>query len=520
MLSPEQLAAVEDPARQVAIVAPPGSGKTSTLIARAIRHRDEYGSALCVTFTNKAAREIRERAPGMDAITFHGLAIRLVQASSPEPITVLDELDARDIACQVGEELGILRLGWKDGRRAAAKVLADRAGRARYRAILRQIRAVDFDLLIDRAIVAASTTRAYRYTSILLDEQQDADPRQWDLVRALQPGAITMVGDPRQTIYSWRGADPAILLDAYASPEWSAHALTANYRSAPAIVELANRIAAPMSFRAPPMRAARESTRSPAWMVEPTPDAEAELVAHAAGIWAQDWILDGPPAGLILARSWSELDRVAEALDVEGVPFAHLGRSAGDWSEPKLRSIVKFLQLAANPRLDTWAVDIARAIGLYDEAIRQAGVRVARSGRPLVEDLGLLAPAGVGRSMLDSARGLATWAALRLRLGPVPDLLAKFPADQTVAQFLEWHAGRSTQDTAPSAPIWLSSVHGVKGLEAEGVAIVGTDERGFSGDGETRRLFFVAATRARDRLLITRSESRRHRPTNAGAFWS
>lgn len=517
MLSPEQLAAVEDPARQVAIVAPPGSGKTSTLIARALRHRDEYGAALCVTFTNKAAREIRERAPGMDAVTFHGLAIRLVQAASPEPITVLDELDARDIAAQVGVELGILRrVGqWSDTRRAAAKVLSDRAGRARYRAILRQMRAVDFDILIDRAIVAASTTRAYRYTSILLDEQQDADPRQWDLIRALQPAAITMVGDPRQTIYSWRNADPSILLDAYASPEWSAHALTANYRSAPAIVELGNAIAAAMDFRAAPMRATRVSTRTPAWMVEPTPDAEAELVANAAGIWAQDWILDGPPAGLVLARSWSDLDRVADALTVEGVPYAHLGQSAGEWSDPKLRAIVKFLQLTTNPRLDPWAIDLARLMGMSDGRIRRGGERAARVDRPLADELGILTDGPPDQP----ARSIAGWAALRLRLGPVSDLLAKFPADQTVGEFLEWHAGRSTQDTAPNAPIWLSSVHGVKGLEASGVAIVGTDDRGFSGEGETRRLFFVAATRARDRLLITRSESRRHRPTAAGAFW-
>jgi superfamily I DNA/RNA helicase len=555
----QQAAAIHDPSRKVVIAAAPGSGKTFTLAHRCRQVFDEDSKvpgrrALAVTFTVAAANELRERAPDAEAGTFHGLCVRLRRMYDSRPFTVLGELDSRDIACMVGEELGILKPGgYKDRRRASRKVLADGAGSTRYRATLRRARAVDYEMLVDDAVRSggyaeqAGLGGAFANHHVLGDEFQDTDGRQMELMRKLKPWAVTLVGDVAQSIYGFRNADPALLLGAWANaPDngWSPHHLGINFRSVPDVVSLGNRIAGGMPFEAPPMTAHREAVgQLPAvtWQAFETPEQEAANVAMVAAMAAEGW-KGGKPAMFVLGRSWRSLEATRGALESAGVDHVWLKGRNDVWTSDVARPLIRAMQLLVNPWLDHWTRLLAMKFGrLSPLDIARAAERAAMEDVPLVETPGWTPwREGTRHQLVECKASVASHhLAASMRRGdeahltrhPYGELSSAMQAwerdaeDPRVPAFLDWLSTRQLGDDAPEAPIWLSSVHGVKGLEAPEVCVVGLDEKGFGGGGEIRRLFFVAATRARDRLYLTRSTQRgrgterRHQRASPSNLW-
>lgn len=620
----EQAAAIRDEHPFVSLVAPAGSGKTHTVAGkvREIRnqHSDHRGSAVAaLTFTNKAAGELHERTEGgAECSTFHGFAIRVRELGDSSPFTIYDERDQQDVAVQVGRELGIVPPGKiSDFRRAAEKVIGrddsgkprNPAGLARYRTILRRSRAVDFDMLIEDAMKIATETplarEAFSSHHFMLDEQQDADPVQWALVNACDPQAIFMVGDPRQTIYTWRNADPRILLSRWCNPSppfgvvaeypegmfsgvtlregppkplpdprfWHAHALTACFRSKAEIVALANKVAAGMrGFDTPPMVAHREGGADVAALGFQTFDQECEHIARWAAERAQGWTPDRErPAVMILARSWRRLKKVRELLEARSVAHEYLADSGQFWSYEPAKNAARHLALCCNPASD-W---IARQLVGWPfnttsgRELLEAQTIAAREAEPLAFVLGRMFPDRFGywrpdlmaeiAAMDDAGAAMDKWLHLRAKviaklkhamrtrhLSTVQQAIqrcekwtegARAQGLPTSPQaFSRWLAFRQNVDEAQPAPIWLSTVHGVKGLEADHVAVTGLhagkgfdDEPGadeWDGEGpppnESRRLFFVAATRARDGLLCTFTRTTKGRekwPRSPGAYW-
>lgn len=595
----EQANAIRDEHPFVSLVAPAGSGKTHTVAGkvREIRnqhtdHRGGAGAVAALTFTNKAAGELHERTEGgAECSTFHGFAIRVRELADSTPFTIYDERDQQDVAVQVGRELGILPPGEiKDFRRAAEKVIGrddegkprSPAGLARYRAILRRSRATDFDMLIEDAMKVATETplarEAFSGHHFMLDEQQDADPAQWALVNACDPQAVFMVGDPRQTIYTWRNADPSILLDRWGRPldgmryarvhepdrTWHAHALTACFRSRAEIVNLANKVAKSMvGFDTPPMVAHREAGADVAARAFQSFDQECAHIVKWATERAHAWTPEsGRPAVMILARSWQRLGRIRDALKVNGVAHEYLADSGQFWSQAPAKNAARHLALCCNPASDWITRQLTRwpFATTTDRELLEAQTVAAREASPLAFVLGELHPERFGywrpdlmaeiASMDDAGEAMDRWLHVRVKviaklkaahrtrhLSTVQEAIARCEKWAAGARasglpnspqaFNRWLAMRKNVDEAEPAPIWLSTVHGVKGLEADHVAVTGLHAgRGFDDGGEkdpeSRRLFFVAATRARDGLLCTFTRTTKGRdkfPRSPGAFW-
>jgi DNA helicase-2/ATP-dependent DNA helicase PcrA len=291
-LNPEQREAVLHEAGAGLILAGPGSGKT-----RVITHRVAYlvrerhvppWRILAVTFTNKAAREMRERVerhlPPEDARdlwlgTFHAICGRILRVDGeaigvPRNFGIYDDADQIALVKNVLEELGIdnrqfsprSMLGMisraksegKDARdfaRSARSYPEEVAGRVyeRYQQRLVDASALDFDdMLLQTVELLRShpqTLEKYagRFLHVLVDEFQDTNVTQYVLARQLASvhGNITVVGDPDQSIYSWRSADIRNILNFEADyPDCRIFFLEQNYRSTQNILDAAHAVIA------------------------------------------------------------------------------------------------------------------------------------------------------------------------------------------------------------------------------------------------------------------------------------
>ncbi len=322
-LDPEQRAAAAA-AAPLMIIAGPGTGKTRTLthrLAAAVAEQNvSPGACLALTFTRRAAEEMRgrlaallgPRAAGLTVTTFHGLGLMILRehhmlAGLAASFTVADQKTAAEVATELA--------GSPRGGRA---LLAAGGADPQRRELLRQGLAardmVDFDGLIELALAvldgapAVAARLRERWPLISVDEYQDIDAAQYALLRLLAGDGtgLTVIGDPDQAIYRFRGADVGFFLrfgNDY--PGASTAALTANYRSSPAIVAGAMqaiapatlvpgrvlRAAEPASLRAP----GSASTRPPTPLAR-RPGSLRPSTGCSAGHRSTPWTAAGPTA--------------------------------------------------------------------------------------------------------------------------------------------------------------------------------------------------------------------------------
>ena len=281
-LNPEQQRAATHESGPLLILAGAGTGKTRTIVARItwlVSTGVDPSKILAVTFTNKAAREMKERIKGMiddkaseiTACTFHALCVRILRADADKigyknNFTIFDE----------GDQLGLIkkvinRVTAKDEKLdpGLAKNLISKAKNngwsapqddetvigavyARYNRDLLSLNAMDFDDLLVKAVQLLNEHPDVRdkwrsrYSQMLVDEFQDTNRLQLDLVSLLASGSppnICVVGDDDQSIYGWRGAEVSNILEFekhFPNPE--VIRLEQNYRSTNAILSTANRL--------------------------------------------------------------------------------------------------------------------------------------------------------------------------------------------------------------------------------------------------------------------------------------
>ncbi len=293
-LNPEQRRAVETTEGPLLIQAGAGSGKTKTLTHRiahiiASKKATPY-NILAVTFTNKAAKEMRSRVAdllGQDANnrgfmpfmgTFHGICVRILRQDGehlgiPRSFVIFDESDRQSAVKQASKRLmideksfppkvlsGIISSAKNDltspaefaqmagsspAQRAAAQVFPQ------YEKALKEASALDFDDLIGKTVQLLQTQPEIRkkwqtqFRYILIDEYQDTNSAQYKLVRLLtnQSKNIAVVGDDWQSIYSWRGADFRNILNFEKDyPDCAVIKLEQNYRSTKHILDAAHAI--------------------------------------------------------------------------------------------------------------------------------------------------------------------------------------------------------------------------------------------------------------------------------------
>lgn len=289
-LNPRQFDAVTALDGPVLVVAGPGSGKTRVLTHRVAAllstGRAQPWEVLAVTFTNKAAAEMRERIKNLvgdegDRIwvaTFHATCARIlrtnhVAARLPANFTILDADDAQRLLRNVLVDLEL------PAETADVREYAHVISRARnnnvspdqleaefpresfaaepyrlYNRRLEEMGAVDFDELLLRTAwllrnhpdITARYQQRFRY--VLVDEYQDTNPVQYELTRSLtnSDGNICVVGDFDQSIYAWRGATPEVMANFTSDyPNATVVALEENYRSTEQIVSVCRSVIEP-----------------------------------------------------------------------------------------------------------------------------------------------------------------------------------------------------------------------------------------------------------------------------------
>jgi ATP-dependent DNA helicase UvrD/PcrA len=303
-LNPAQRAAVEHAGSPLLIVAGAGSGKTRVLtyrIAHLLAHRGaQPGEILAITFTNKAAGEMKERvaalvgprARAMWVSTFHSMCVRILRAEAKtlglkSTFSIYDQADSQRLMTMVCRDLDLdpkrypsrgmlaqvsnLKNELVDpdewASRASSgveKVLAEVY--SAYQIRLRQAHALDFDDLIMttvsllQAFPAAAEHWRRRFRHVLVDEYQDTNHAQYVLVRELvgpprgdpPPAELAVVGDADQSIYAFRGANIRNILDFEQDfPNATSILLEQNYRSTQTILSAANAVIARNPNRKP-----------------------------------------------------------------------------------------------------------------------------------------------------------------------------------------------------------------------------------------------------------------------------
>jgi uncharacterized protein (TIGR00375 family) len=552
-LDPDQHAAALA-AAPLMIIAGPGTGKTRTLtrrIAAAVAQQQVPAEAcLALTFTRRAAEEMRERltallgrrAARLTVTTFHGLGLAMLRehpalAGLPPEFSVADEQAVLEVATELAGSP-------RDGR----ALLAEAAASAERRRDLRQALAarglVDFDALVElpAELLASDPALAARlrerWRRISVDEYQDIDAAQYALLRLLAGDGtgLTVIGDPDQAIYGFRGADVQFFLRFAADfPAASTARLSTNYRSSPAIVAGATAAIAPGTLV--PGRVLRPARASTAAAGKITFHEAAEPAGEAAWIAeAIDRLLGGTSLhsldsgradgrghegiGLadiaVLYRTDAQAAVLGQGLTRAGLPFQ---KRSHDFLErrPGVAEIVRELQLATGGPARS-GPGVARA-GAAARGAADAGLSVRHQLRGAVHRLAARAD-GRGEGGGLSATDLRA-------AGEVLDPLAARCGDDLPRFYTEIALGAEVDALDPRADaISLLTLHAAKGLEFEVVFLAGCEldllPLWLPGAGhrvdpaEERRLLFVGMTRARAHLLISCAARRARHGRTAG----
>ena len=288
-LNPPQREAVTHVEGPLLILAGPGSGKTRVIAHRIAYLVDTAGVApwriVSVTFTNKAAREMKQRvvahlggvASDLVLGTFHSICARLLRVEGervglPRAFNIYDDADQMALLKRAAADLGIDTKRFKersllsgisrakselltayDCARASHDYFSELVARTfeRYQELLKENEALDFDDLIMRTVEMlrdhAEIREKYqeRFLHVLVDEFQDTNIAQYQLARmfAAKHGNICVVGDPDQSIYSWRSADIRNILNFERDfPQARIVLLGQNYRSTQTILDAAHAV--------------------------------------------------------------------------------------------------------------------------------------------------------------------------------------------------------------------------------------------------------------------------------------
>jgi DNA helicase II / ATP-dependent DNA helicase PcrA len=514
-LAPDQRDAAVAPPGPVLCVAPAGSGKTTTLVARVAwllaSGVAAAGEIAAITFNKRAAEELHERLAGAlaplgvsgDAVrvrTFHALGLEILRDSGAAVEPLVDRMALlRRVAPGAGPagwralDTAISRLKLDLGVDAAAVASDPEAGLiartfVEYEAAIAESGGLDFDDLVARALRAleADALLLERWRGhcahLLVDEAQDLDRAQLRMALLLVAPAnrVFFVGDDDQSIYGWRLADVRRVLSLDASlPGLRRVDLEVNYRCPPTVVARAVRLVEHNRERFAKVIRAGPAASGPIVLAPDSSD-ETVRIARAFDNWPAD-----DTSRAILARTNRELlPAISVALD-RRVPFR----------PPAIELLI------SSPLVDDFLAEADRSTDLDLPVLARLGVVRARwSAAPPAEGDADRDPDGPEPA--DIAAAVVAWAVPYSSL----DALREAIATRRAALVELCH---------DDAALTLATAHGTKGLEFDHVAVIGLDLGRFpsrrsvteSDDParaleEERRLAYVAWTRARRSLTL------------------
>ena len=604
-LNPSQREAAMHRDGPAVVFAGAGSGKTriiTTRIAWLIEEGVSPFQIMALTFTNKAAGEMRERVLGLCPVadktlvsTFHSACARWLREFAPElgftsDFTIYDDSDQNSVIKKIIHR-GNLRLD-KDTSVAEYRHAINQAKTvglfpsdretskerfrdfmplggidvyAAYQETLALTNAMDFgDLIMNMLLLLRTNERVRRlmqdrYRYILVDEYQDTNKPQIELLNLLagERRNIFVVGDDDQSIYSWRGAVPANIIDFDKShPNVRVCKLEQNYRCTSTIVEAAAALVSHNKTRADKtLRTDNPQGELIDFRYETDGEFEAWWVADTIkrekSIYPYDSVA-------IFYRTNSQSRVLEDALRKERIPYKIYG-TVRFYDRAEVKDVLAYIKLLVNPRDD---VSFLRAMntpsrGLGDTAEEAILARGRAKGISALEAAKELAREGVPRlsnkistfvELMESLKSHLAAAplpefleSLIERINYFPYLAKKFPEQSedkqdnvmelvtAIAEFVETNPGQGISDwlqgvmlasdpEGDEAGVNMMTLHMAKGLEFDRVFVVGLEDGLLphfnSCDDkmsleEERRLLYVGMTRARKKLSLSAAYMRR-----------
>jgi superfamily I DNA/RNA helicase len=494
-LNDEQLRAVEAGDGPVAVIAGPGTGKTKTLVAR-IEYlikskRADPDEILALTFTKKAAEEMQDRLESSVKVsTFHGLCFEILDEDKPfvseaERLAVIKDLKKpRTLKSLSARELGLAISRAKNSTETPeidlGKVVGD------YNKALAKLNVRDFDdLLVDARELLKKEKSKLLWRYILVDEFQDTNSLQYEILKLILDGNnLFVIGDPNQSIYGFRGASGSIFerfKDDF--KDVTKVTLSANYRSMSAVVGLANAIFGTSDLQAKSKESGRVRTvevlneyGEAHWVI-------AEIQKAIGGGDLQRAVSDDERGShrrlsdfAVLYRSRPAASALQKLMNESGLPYQIVG-DGSPYEKSEIQAVIERLR------------------GLDDQT-----TPAAAAAEGIIAGLNL-----------PSGRDLQQFIATLVRFGTTAAAL----------KYLDKIAEQGFYDSEADA-ITLLTIHASKGLEFPVVFLIGVEEgtlpSGRGDEAEEKRLFYVAVTRARERLEITHARNRGGQPAQPSRF--
>jgi DNA helicase-2/ATP-dependent DNA helicase PcrA len=612
--SPEYLASLNEPQREAVlhtegpllVIAGAGSGKTRVLTHRVAHLVRACGvkpnEILAITFTNKAAGEMRERLEQMLGrtvraiwiLTFHAACGRMLRAEAPRlgyrsNFTIYDQADQirvvkaclaeldrdpkrftpRGIHSQISNAKN--QLLSPDAYMARVSSFYDQTVAEVYELYQRKLftsNAVDFDdllLLVVEILERFPDARehwqkAFRY--VLVDEYQDTNHAQYRLLQLLaaEHQNVFAVGDPDQSVYSFRGADISNILDFERDfPGAFTIALEQNYRSTNAILGAANSLIENNRERKPKRLFSELGEGDPVQVVEVEDEhAEARFVAAEVARLVEEGTSASEIA--VFYRTNAQSRVLEDVLVRQDVPYQVIG-GPRFYERAEIKDAVAYLSVLDNPADAVALLRIANRPrrGIGDTSLHRLTTHADTIGNSLWEAMADPDAAGVGTAAVKALRGFRTTmeslmaAAQELPLDELVEAVLQrsgtidaYEAERTIeargrienlqelvgvareyreqsespslSEFLQSISLVSDQDGIEDdrGMVTLMTLHNAKGLEFRAVFMIGMEEGIFphsrsieeQGIEEERRLAYVGMTRAMDRLTLTHAMAR------------
>jgi len=460
-LNSRQREAVVHEGGPLVVFAGAGSGKTRVITYRVAHLISEHGVApwriLAVTFTNKAAGEMRQRLLGLlgeegSAVrvgTFHATCARLLRRHGQstglsKDFTIYDDQDQLALVKRVLRDLGL------DEKRYQPKPMAGRINRAKqevqgpedietpdawsevvrrvytaYEERLHQANALDFGDLIYRTVRALETDEVFRaevvgrFSHVLVDEFQDTNQAQFRLVRLLAEGHrnLSVVGDDDQSIYRWRGADRRNILDFRASfHDATLVKLEQNYRSTKRILRSANAVITRNTEREP-KELWTDNEEGDAVLVVRTMDERDEARLVLRGV--RELSSQGRSLSdiAVFYRTHAQSRVIEEALRGANIGYRIVG-GMRFYDRAEVKDLLAYLRVMANPADDMSLLRIINtpARGIGKTTITRLLDHAAGQGKGLTQLLGEGAIGGIGNA---AAKRLASFHRLMTELRDV-----------------------------------------------------------------------------------------------------
>lgn len=568
------------------VIAGAGAGKT-----RVIAHRLGYlvsqgiepSRILAITFTNKAAEEIKERINSLLRVTpfvstYHSLGVHILRKSGrsleiPKNFSIFDKEDSLNIIKLAISDVGIDPRQFQPpkiqsiisrfkGDLITNEEFENTAGNEffpktlsliwnKYEEHLKKQRALDFDDLVIKTVFLLRKDQKIKdyyqnfWQHILIDEYQDTNKSQYELTKILaeKHRNICAIGDLDQAIYGWRGADFRNILNFENDyPEHTIIVFEENYRSTQNILEAAAKVIEKNKMRKPKrLLATREKGAEISIFEARDEEEEAEFVAHKIKELLKQGVKPTEIAVLFRANFQSRI--LEESCLSHKIPYQMLGLQF--YERKEIKDIIAYLKASLNP---DDLISIKRIINVPSRGIGKVGILNYFANKKLPDEtqkkvsdfLKILSAikkkietekvSNVIRFVIketDYQKFLEKWSDDdKERLENLKELVTiahrydGFDSGEGIEKMLTDIALMTEQDSFDKKKdnVRLMTVHSAKGLEFEYVFIVGLEEGLFphsrTDNGsedekeEERRLFYVALTRAKEKVFLSFSVTR------------